>query len=91
MKKKNFEKSMEVIRANFRNATHVSGEIVKSAREDIVNIQKNMSIEPEFLYQMQIIIDEYKEFSEAAASVYQQFEDFKTKVETVAQKGEQNA
>lgn len=88
MKQKEFEKSMEVILGNLRNASHASKELLKSSNVDLADIQKLMLIEPLIFYQMQTIIDEYRNFSTLANVVSLEFRALKARIETVAQKGE---
>lgn len=81
MKQKDFEKSMEVILANLRNASHTSKVLLENTNKDIADIQKTMLVDPVLLCQMQSIIDEYQRFSETAAFVSQQFKDFINEIE----------
>lgn len=88
MKQKDFEKSMKVILGNLRNASHVSQELLKSSNADLVAIQKAMLVEPDILYQMQTIIDEYHKFSKLAFLVATEFRIFKRRIERAAQEGD---
>lgn len=88
MKRKDFEKSMEVILGNLRNASHASKELLKNSKADLADSQKTMLIEPLVFYQMQTIVDEYQKFSEIAAMVSKQFKDFKNEIEDKGEKQE---
>lgn len=90
MKQKDFEKSMSVILGNLRNASHVSKELLKSSNADLAAVQKMMLVDPEILYQMQTIIDEYEKFSTMACLVSVEFSALKAKIERVVQEGEQD-
>lgn len=88
MKPKDFEKSMEVILGNLRNASHVSQELLKSSNADLAAVQKTMLADPDMLYRMKTIIDEYEKFSTLACVVTMEFRALKAKIERVAQEGD---
>lgn len=86
MKQKDFEKSMEVILGNLRNASHVSQELLKSSNADHAAVQKSMLVDPVLFYQMQTIIDEYEKFSTLACVVTMEFRALKAKIEREGEK-----
>ncbi|MCG2730905.1 MAG: hypothetical protein L6276_11620 [Acetobacterium sp.] len=88
MKKKDLEKSMDIILANLRNASHISATSIAEVEKDIQRIQGTMLVTPDDLLKMQTIIDEYQKFSESAAMVSKQFKDFKNEIENKGEKQE---
>lgn len=88
MKQKDFEKSLEVILGNLRNASHMSKELLKSSNADLAVIQKTMLADPDMLYRMKTIVDEYEKFSTLACVVAMEFRAFKARIETITQEGE---
>ena len=73
MKQKEFESSMEIIRGNLRNASHVSAKLMKEFEQEIKTAVKELRIDRITMSQIETIIERYKEFSEAAAFVSQEF------------------
>lgn len=88
MKQKDFEKSLEVILGNLRNASHVSQELMKSSKADLEVVQKSMLVDPVLFYQMQAIIDGYEKFSMLACVVTMEFRALKAKIEREGEKQE---
>lgn len=88
MKQKDFEKSMEAILGNLRNASHVSHELLKSSNADFAAVQKTMLADPLVFDKLQTIIDEYYEFSKLAFLVSLEFRVLKARIETVPQEGD---